>query len=137
MPRKNRIHFHKESDPRRDKILGAIRGLGAQVVIYDACAHRNPKRARDACLDALVTDLAAISAHRLILELDESTLRTDRALLYDRVRAAGLADDFQYHHLRSREEALLAIPDAVAWCWARGNPWRTKLQGLVTQVRAV
>ncbi|GGR66143.1 hypothetical protein GCM10010169_07020 [Micromonospora fulviviridis] len=48
-----------------------------------------------------------------------------------------IADSLRCEHLRAYEECLLAIPDALAWCWARGGPWRSAVRGLVTEVREV
>jgi hypothetical protein len=61
----------------------------------------------------------------------------DKRLLYQQVRAAGVADTLRYDHMRAHEECLLAIPDAVAWCWAKGGRWRTKIQPIVSEVRRV
>lgn len=32
---------------------------------------------------------------------------------------------------------LLAVPDAIAWCWAKGGQWRDRVQLLVTEVRLI
>jgi hypothetical protein len=32
---------------------------------------------------------------------------------------------------------LLAIPDAIAWCWAKGGDWRRRIESVVTDVREV
>jgi hypothetical protein len=56
-------------------------------------------------------------------------------LLYNHVRKVGLAETLQYYHMRAREECLLAMPDGVAWGWARGGRWRAKVQRLVKDVR--
>jgi len=33
------------------------------------------------------------------------------------------------------EEPLLAMPDAIAWCWQRSGEWRHRIRELVTEVR--
>lgn len=137
LPRQRRIHFHKENDARRDKIVAAIVGLGVEVVIYDACAHADVKSARDACLVRLVTDLAELKAERVVLERDDSNIKSDQRILYSRVCAEGLRDTLNYYHQRAHEECLLTIPDAIAWCWAKRGPWRAKVESLVTGVREV
>lgn len=137
LPGQRRIHFHKEREERRSHIIAAVRALGVQTMIYDASRYRSVKPARDACLVALVTDLAKIAAARLVLEQDDSTAKADRDLLYREVRTAGIADQLRYDHLRAHEECLLAIPDAVAWCWAKGGHWRAKVRPMVTDVQEV
>lgn len=133
MPRQRRIHFAKESNPRREKILNVISELGITAVVYDASHYRNEKDARPACLRRLVADLAVMRAERLILEIDDSVAKVDKRLLHEEVRRAGLTD-LRYALLRANEECLLSVPDAIAWCWARGGIWRDKVKDLVTDV---
>ncbi|SIQ66778.1 hypothetical protein [Micromonospora avicenniae] len=133
LPSQRRIHFHKERDDRRRQIVGAINGLGVQAVILDASNHPNMKVARDACLVSLVAYAAKINAARLVIERDDSTLKADRRLLFDEVQRAGLSDTLRYDHLRAHEECLLAIPDALAWCWAKRGRWRAAVQRTVVE----
>lgn len=78
----------------------------------------------------------ASRAQMLVLERDDSILRLDRQLLYQQVREHDCVE-LEYRHLRAHEEPLLAIPDAIAWCWQRGGPWRDRVRELVTEVRVV
>lgn len=137
MPRQRRIHFMGESNARRDKILSSFGGLGITAVIYDASRYGNQKNARVACLKRLVADLGEMRAERLVLERDDSAVQADRTLLFQEVRRTGIAGNLQYTHMRAHEECLLAIPDAIAWCWARGGEWRTKVAAMVDDVREV
>lgn len=130
-----RLHFTHERDSRRQQILDAVLPLTAEVTIYDGSAHPR-RRQRDACLEALVADLAAASRRMLVLEQDDSVLAADRRLLYRRVRELG-CEDLVYRHHRAHEEPLLAIPDAIAWCWQRGGRWRDRVRELVGDVRKV
>lgn len=52
----------------------------------------------------------------LVLERDDSVFELDRKVLYRAVRQSE-GGDLRYEHLRAREEPLLVIPDAIAWCW--------------------
>jgi hypothetical protein len=40
----------------------------------------------------------------------------------------------RYDHADRRSDALLWIPDAIAWCWQRGGEWRDKVRDAVTEV---
>ena len=42
-----------------------------------------------------------------------------------------------YEHLSPRMEPLLWIPDAVAWCWAKGGVWKDRVLPLVDGVRTL
>ena len=136
MPRQRRLHFTKESDARRKQILDTIAELALEVTIYDAGAHPR-RRQREACLCRMVADLAARDVRLLVLERDESIEELDKKLLYRRVRELGCADTLVYRHQRAREEPLLMIPDAIAWCWQRGGQWRARVDSMVSEVRTV
>ncbi len=136
MPRQRRIHFTKESDARRKEVLDAIDQLGPEITIYDASTLPR-RRQREACLSAIVADLADAGAQLLVLETDDSVLERDKRLLYQRVRELGCADRLQYHHLRAHQEPLLMIPDAVSWCWHRGGHWRVRIEAMNPTVRRV
>ena len=43
----------------------------------------------------------------------------------------------QYRHEAAAAEELLAVPDAIAWCWAKGGDWRRRVEALVVDVRQV
>lgn len=136
MANQRRIHFHKESDQRRKQILDVVVELAPAVTIYDGSAHAR-RRQRDACLVQLITDVAAAGASMLVLEQDDSVLEADKRLLYRRVRELGCEDKLIYRHHRAHEEPLLALPDAIAWCWHRGGQWKQRVQPLVTAVEVV
>lgn len=134
----SRVHFHTESQARRRQIITTIEQTGARATVYTAGnAHRREIQARAACLEAVVGDAAAAGAHMLVLEQDESLLRWDRRLLFELTRKAGCSDTLRYEHHRGSSEELLWIPDAIAWCWARGGRWRQLVAPIIDEVRAV
>lgn len=124
LPGQRRLHFCKEKDARRDRIVRAIALLGVQVVIFDASSTKNQKIARDQCLSALVDDLAKRQAARLVLERDDSTVRSDRRLLARRCRhtdhsVAGTQSTACPRHSmiarRSRRRGPPALPPRSGW----------------------
>ncbi|MEV5820471.1 hypothetical protein AB0L22_14985 [Micromonospora haikouensis] len=137
LPGQRRIHFHKERDDRRRQIIDAIDTLSAQAVMFDAKRHTNARTAREACLVELVEHSAKINAARLILERDDSTFLADQRLLFEQVRRAGIAGTFRYEQMRAHEECLLAVPDALAWCWAKGGRWRSSIRHMISELRQV
>jgi hypothetical protein len=61
--------------------------------------------------------------------LNQSLLREFRVFTARRsCREVALHDE----HRRATTEGLLAIPDAFAWCWAKGSHWRTHIRSVVT-----
>jgi hypothetical protein len=133
----SRIHFKKERDSRRHIILSKMVTLGAKVTIYDASAQCSEGEARASCLEATIADAADLGAHRLVLEQDDSWLERDRKLLYQQVRKAGCAETLTYEHMRPSSECLLWIPDAIAWCWAKGGDWKRRVAPMISTVRTL
>jgi len=132
-----RVHMKKESDPRRRAIAAGICGAGVTATVDDAGRrYRDELAARSACLRGLVSDTADLGDTVLVLEQDDSLLDWDRRQLYALARDARLPL-VRYQHQRASAEQLLAIPDAIAWCWARGGDWRRRIQPVVTTVRRV
>jgi hypothetical protein len=138
MPGQRRLHMKKESDARRSAIIDAITATGATATIYNA---RRPGRheldAREACLRAVVTDVATAGHHMLVIEQDDSLLWWDRQHLIEITREVGCRNTLRYEHRRAEQDVLLAVPDAIAWCWAKGGQWRDRVQPLVTEIRSI
>jgi hypothetical protein len=81
---------------------------------------------------------AAVHEHTLlVVELDESLASWDNQRLIEFTRAEGCRDTLAYEHRRAAQEQLLAIPDAIAWCWANGGDWKRRIIPAVTGVQAV
>jgi hypothetical protein len=132
-----RVHMTKESDPRRKVIVATLVGAGIRANVYDAGRRYGRELdAREACLRALVDDIARHPDSMLILEQDDSLLDWDRRCLYAQTRAAGTTS-LRYEHRRAATDQLLGIPDAIAWCWAKGGDWRRRIAPVVAEVRDV
>ena len=137
LPGQRRLHMKDENDQRRRSIATAIAVSGITATIYDAGRrHHTERERRSACLTALVIDAAAHNHAMLVLEQDDTLVASDRKLLYRATREAG-CPDLRYEHRRAAVEQLLALPDAIAWCWAKGGDWRRRIQPVVTQIREV
>ncbi len=131
----NRIHFKKESDPRRRSICSTLCDLQVQAAVYDATRNRNPLEARAACLTAAVEDLAEQGAQRLTIEQDDSLVTSDRKVLYQAVRKFEVAETLTYEHTQPNDEPMLWVSDAIAWWVAKGGDWRDRVNPIITSVR--
>jgi hypothetical protein len=132
-----RVHMAKESNPRRKAIAAALVGAGIRGIVYDAGRrYGHELDARLACLRAVVGDVAPYPGSMLIIEQDDSLLDWDRRYLYAQTRAVGAAS-LRYEHRRAATDQLLGIPDAIAWCWAKGGDWRRRIAPVVSEVREV
>jgi hypothetical protein len=106
-PGQRRVHFAKEGPARRRAVLSALAELSIQARIY-----RSPsgvKRSRELCLDALVGDIAAAGAERLVIES-----RATMDHLDDRVVKAALqrigTGELSFGHVGAHEEPPLWVP---------------------------
>ncbi|MGI8414348.1 MAG: hypothetical protein ACR2QA_18020 [Solirubrobacteraceae bacterium] len=132
-----RVHMKKESDPRRRAIAAAICGAGVSATVYDAGQrYRYELDARAACLRGVVKDAAGRGETMLVIEQDDSLVDWDRRRLYALAREARLPL-LRYEHRRASAEQLLAVPDVIAWCWAKGGHWRHRIGPAVSTVRQV
>ncbi|WP_147305409.1 hypothetical protein [Subtercola boreus] len=117
----------KESDGRRRLILGAVSALNLGVTIYRAEKRgRTELVRRELCLRALVSDLARANHSRLCLERDDTLVSRDRQHLIDATRKTGTDGVLSYRHESAVSEPLLALPDSLAWAWAKGGDWRRR-----------
>jgi hypothetical protein len=73
----------------------------------------------------------------LVLEQDDMLLSGDNQRLIEFTREAGCRETLRYEHRRGASELLLAVPDAIAWCWAEGGHWRRRVERIITDVREV
>jgi hypothetical protein len=137
LPGQRNLHMTDESDGRKTTIAKALVSTGVEAIVYDAGrSYDTQLQARAACLRLLVDDLAIASDDTLlIIDQDDSLVHSDRQVLYEAVRKVDRADSLRYDHRRRQAELLLGIPDAIAWCWAKGGQWRTLIGPTVSSVR--
>jgi hypothetical protein len=122
-----RIHFKDERDARRRRIIGLICDQGWPVRLFTHSDKRD-SIARTACLEAIVQYAAEIGSVRIVFETDDSAMQTDKRVLYAATQQTALSTGFTYGHMRATDEELLWVPDAIAWCFARGGDWRRRIE---------
>jgi len=138
LPGQRRLHMKDERDSRKRAIAAALVAAGVQATVYDAGVRYSTERLRRAaCLQGVVQDAAGRGDTLLVLEQDDSLVSWDSQQLIELTRAAGCRDTLHYVHRRAADEPLLAIPDAIAWCWAKGGDWRRRIAPTVSAVRSV
>lgn len=139
LPGQRRIHMKHEQMRRRRVIVSALAAAEIRATVYDAARrYRTDRAARTACLTALVEDIAGRTGNtQLVIEQDDSAVRTDRHDLFHLARQAGIAHRLEYRHQRANDELLLALPDIVAWSWVRSGEWRRRIGPILADVRTV
>lgn len=136
-PGQRRVHMKSEKEPRKREILAAVTALELGAVVYaaDSVHYRTDIAARRACLDRLVADHSRRSAE-LVLESDPSQDPRDRRDLIELTRSHG-CPGLAYVHMTAASEPLLALPDVIAWAWARGDDWRRRVSPAIARVTHV
>jgi hypothetical protein len=71
---------------------------------------------------------------RVVVEQDQSVLRSDQSVLHAATRTC--SDKVTYAVLSKRAEAALWAADALAWCWANAV-WRPQIQPVIRNVRQI
>jgi hypothetical protein len=139
LPGQYRLHMKDERDARKRSIATAICTCAVRAVVYDAGRrYRNERERREACLRGLVADLAVGGDDVVVvLEEDETLVAYDRAVLFRAVQSSDCAELLSYRHSGPAGEPMLWVPDAIAWCWAKGGDWRRRIAPVIAGVRDV
>lgn len=127
------MHFKNEREGRRRAFLNHARQLGWSSVVIVSTDHDH-RRARTACLAELMALASSTPAERLVIELDESHVISDRRTLLRARAALGIEPSIRFDHLPRSADPGLWVADAVAWSFARGGVWRARLDGLLTAI---
>ena len=136
LPGQNGLHMTKERKDRQPVIARTIGQLGGVTAyVYDA-GRDGPQQSRRArCLEALVKEHGGPQPTTLVLDQDDTLRDWDREQLYKLVRRYGCADTWSYEHAKVQGQHLLALPDVIAWCWAKGQYWRDHVRPVVQYKR--
>lgn len=134
-PGQRRIHFTKESDSSKRKLISEVTRMGLTVVVYQVKGQPD-RAARPLCINALVDDLVSAECAHLILERDASLEKADRQMIAAALdRNGGYA--LRYEHTAPNDHALLWISDMVAWCCYKGGEWLRRVQPMIADIRSV
>lgn len=129
-PGQRRVHFAKESNPRRRALLSAYATIGVRARVYSCAAPSMV--ARETCLTALVADIVPAGARRLVIESRESMNHHDTRVINSVLRKHG-DRRLQYLHLRPEEEPMLWAADAVVWAVGAGGDWRRRVDCMLDE----
>jgi hypothetical protein len=139
LPGQRSVHMKHERDRRRRQIANAVVGLracGIRAVVLDAGRGPEPEYVRrERALRVLVEIAAGVGSASLVLDLDRTLVARDSRTIAAASRE--LAIDVAYRHASLASERLLAIPDVIAWSWARGGDWRRRITPIVVESRSV
>jgi hypothetical protein len=121
------IHFLTESDSRKKFILSTFAEISSNATCFIA-RGRPDNFARDLCLKALVASLCSAENYVIIFDMDFTRLSADRQTLIIELDKSEMREKVEYRHQEPHHEYLLWLPDAIAWSYARGWPWKDQLK---------
>ena len=131
-PGTHRVHFQAENDARRRRFLQVTAALPITARIYTA-RRRTDRESRQMILTRLVGDAVDLGAARLVLERDDSLIVHDQRTIREERSRQKAADQLRFDHLRSLDDPMLWLPDAIAWAWCRDRRWRALVQPLISE----
>jgi len=134
-----RLHLSSEGTSRRRQILRALSRLPLTALVFETPydGRGDDQAARDRCLSALVDSLGSLEVTVLVLDTrGHERDRRDRARLGPDLATAGLDDRVTHSHRGSRDELLIALPDAIGWAAGASRPWPDLVRS-VCEIRRV
>ncbi|KFU83318.1 hypothetical protein SAMN04489729_3833 [Amycolatopsis lurida] len=135
LPGARELHFKKEKEPRRRRLIDRIAALEVTTSIsLAACTRKTEEETRQKCLERAVADLLAKNAHRLVLDSRDHRDLHDRRTMQKALGHRPSKTELTYEHLNSTAEPLLWISDAVGWCFGAGGTWRRRASRLIDSV---
>lgn len=116
--RQRALHFYHETPQTRSSALRLIAELPVKVLLINAPKAMNAAKPRERAVAAVISKALDLKPRRIVFEMDEANLTNDRRLLSNGLRRE---HGVEYQHLGRTTEALLWIPDGLAWTYNRGG----------------
>lgn len=121
------VHFVKESSSNKRKILQNFAQVDSRVTFF-SISGQSENFSRSACIGALIDSLNPQDKYSLVFDCDESQVNYDKRNLSEAISRRNLEIAVEYRHEEPHKECLLWLPDALAWCFARGGNWNLSLE---------
>ena len=137
MKGQRRVHFVSESLSRKREILSTL--SKAQISTKNYVIHGQAEGiSREFCLRQMIADLEQSEQYSIIFDADVNHFLTDNRIMRSALEKRGMLQQVEYRHEEPEIEALLWIPDSIAWAYAKGGVWRkhtSDLEIIVWEVR--
>lgn len=127
----SRVHMAKENAQNKDALLDGVAQMRVIAhVVTIRIAGKSQRSARDACLNALTSELDELGVTRMVIESCDQDKR-DNQVIGDKLARRGSLDRITVIHLRAREDPLLWTADIIAWAYGRSGTWKKKIAGML------
>ena len=133
---RQRVHFSAEGHAQRRRILDAMLGLPFAAVTLSAPYRRgqNEEPARRRCIQAMLTSADPAIVLLVFDSRGPHRDRNDRRVLSQSLLRGGGSESLSYSHRGSKDEPLLALPDAIGWSLGAGGYFTARVRGRVRQI---
>jgi hypothetical protein len=132
-----RTHLSAESHQRRRQVLGGYRRLAISAVVYRA-AYRygdNDEPARQQCMATLLGELGMLRVALIVFDTRGATRDAHDRRTISHAISVGIAPErLAYNHRGSRDDPLLALPDAIGWAEGAGGHSAQLVHGMTRRV---
>lgn len=130
--RKN-LHMFHATPGFKNKVLNEVMSYDYEIVVIEDLNFRNRKYlSRQICLRSAFEYAAQMDVHRIVL--DRSSSQEKDLITYKKSSRKFPTLPENLHHIASRQEPLLWLPDIFAWSYGAGGLWREKIDHKISHI---
>jgi protein associated with RNAse G/E len=117
----------------KNRILKEVMSYNLQIVIVEDLNFRYCKYlSRQICLRSAFEYAAQMDVDRIVL--DRSSSQEKDLITYKKSSRKFPSLPENLHHIASRQEPLLWLPDIFAWSYGAGGLWREKIDHKISHI---
>ena len=133
--RKN-LHMFHATPGFKNKVLKEVMSYDLQIVIIEDLNFRYRKYlSRQICLRSVFECAAEMDIDRIVL--DRSSSQEKDLTTYQKSSRKFHTLPENLHHIASRQEPLLWLPDIFAWSYGAGGIWRERIDEKISFIKRV
>ena len=130
------IHMFKANKAFKTRILKEVMSYDLQIVIVEDLNFRYRKYlSRQICLRSAFEFAAEMDVDRIVL--DRSSSQEKDLITYQKSSRKFPTLPENLHHIASRQEPLLWLPDIFAWSYGAGGIWRQSIDEKISFIKRV
>jgi hypothetical protein len=130
------IHMFKANKAFKNRILKEVMSYDLQIVIIEDLNFRYRKYlSRQICLRSAFEFAAEMDVDRIVL--DRSSSQEKDLTTYQKSSRKFPTLPENLHHIASRQEPLLWLPDIFAWSYGAGGIWRQSIDEKISFIKRV
>jgi hypothetical protein len=130
------IHMFKANKAFKNRILKEVMSYDLEIVIIEDLNFRFRKSlSRQICLRSGFEYISKFDINRIVL--DRSNSQEKDLITYQKSSRKFPTLPENLHHIASRQEPLLWLPDIFAWSYGAGGIWRERIDEKISFIKRV